>query len=331
MFSLNAAHRADPSRTGLLRRAFMADMAKRIAALVDDIEGLSIFQQPSVTANALGERWRFATDAAKLESFKAWFQDRVQRRLLSPVGGRNKEPWSSKYVASAYKKGLLRAYADLRRGTLMGGDFYEGGQEEFLRSSFGSPEAAGKLKLLNTRTYTYLKGLSEELQTTVGRVLADGLADGHHPKRIARDLTEQVKTIGRTRARTIARTEVIHAHSEGQLDAFEDLGLSEVELMVEWSTSGNGNVCEKCQPLQGIVLTTKDARGLIPRHPNCACAFVPALSEYKQTGQVWDRRRVSARISQSAKAEHPKAKTAAEARRRSLWPGADVRPKGAKK
>jgi DNA topoisomerase-1 len=63
----------------------------------------------------------------------------------------------------------------------------------------------------------------------------------------------------------------------------ENLGVEKVGVAVEWSVSGLGETalgnpspCPVCAPLEGIVMRLSEAHGLIPRHPNCMCTFVPA-------------------------------------------------------
>lgn len=68
----------------------------------------------------------------------------------------------------------------------------------------------------------------------------------------------------------------IRAHAEGQLDSFKTLGVEEVGVAVEWATANDDKVCPKCQSLEGIVLKIDEARGLLPRHPGCRCAWIPA-------------------------------------------------------
>ncbi len=55
----------------------------------------------------------------------------------------------------------------------------------------------------------------------------------------------------------------------------ERLGVTKVGVMVEWNVSGVAT-CELCADMAGAVMTTQESRGMIPRHPNCACAFIPA-------------------------------------------------------
>lgn len=395
--------RVDPTRTTMLRKAFMADMARRFRALrgavwelvyTEDAFGLradakaarsgssGMAESPTLrifaaqgiynaaeqvigpqtrekgtfphtapfTANA--ERFRFKTDADKVDAYRGWLKQQVDDKILSVgPGGDTEKPWTEPYISSAYKKGVLRAYTDKHVGTAATETlpFVEGGQKAFLDMSFNAPVGQNKLKLLSTRAFTELKGITAAMDQQMSRVLADGLANGHGAEVIARALNKEVDGIERKRARVIARTEVIRAHNEGQLDAFEAMNVEGVGVMAEWSTAHDGKVCPTCAPLEGVVLTIKEARGLLPRHPNCRCAWLPAgvgeheggttkttwagpeqgleppgtLPTGKTTGQVWHKDDVAARILDSIKAEYPKL-AAKEARAASRWAGADV-------
>jgi SPP1 gp7 family putative phage head morphogenesis protein len=88
-----------------------------------------------------------------------------------------------------------------------------------------------------------------------------------------------VKSISVRRAGALARVEVIRAHANAQLDAFELLGIKKVGLKAEWHTAGDEKVCPKCKPLEGAVFTIAQARGLIPRHVNCRCCWLPIIKQ----------------------------------------------------
>ena len=92
-------------------------------------------------------------------------------------------------------------------------------------------------------------------------------------------MTKNIEGLTRTRAIVIARTEVIAAHAEGQLDSYERLGIQEVQVQAEWMTAGDNRVCPECETLEGATLTVTEARGLIPRHPQCRCAWVPVTGK----------------------------------------------------
>ena len=71
-------------------------------------------------------------------------------------------------------------------------------------------------------------------------------------------------------------------------------------------------------------MTVKEARGLIPRHPNCRCAWIPADKQRKEKGQLWGKASKKA-IRDSIQAEAPTGKrvkrTPKAVFRRSVWLG----------
>lgn len=332
--------RRDPSRTNGLQRRFLAEVARRWRELQRDLRELIVeedalgLREPTplsglptarqLVTHAQPQRWRFLTSDKKVEAFRGWLDERIQTRLLSAATGEN--AWTAKYVFSAYKQGLLRAYTDSQRNLAASGaaiDFLRGGRDQFLRSSFFAPEAVSKIKLLATRTFESLRGVTATMSAQMARALADGLANGKGVLAVGKSLADMVDGIPLSRARTIARTEIMHSHSEGQLDSFEELGVDGLNVMAEWSTAGDDRVCPLCQPLEGVVMTVKEARGIIPRHPNCRCTWIPADVGEKTDGQKRTRSRVASAISRSVKRETGK-KTDAAARDASRWAGADV-------
>ncbi len=225
-----------------------------------------------ITTNA---DWKNSEPSVKVKSFQAWLEQQ-QKELLT--GAAEEQMWSN-YVAEGFKRGAGRAFDDVKPATKLAGkkgmDFYKGTREEFLRSSFGQPEAIEKVKLLAGRSFDELEGVTADMSLKMSRTLTDGLVQGKNPREVASDLVK-VLDISDTRAEVIARTEIIRAHAEGQLTAMENLGVTEVGVAVEWSTAGDDRVCEECEPLEGVVMKIEEARGMLPRHPNCRCAWIPA-------------------------------------------------------
>lgn len=233
----------------------------------------------------MNTRWRFSTSPEKLKEFQKWLRE----QFGSQVAGKNQKDLWQKFIEEGFRKGSGRSFDDVRQSRLRSerpelftsarqgsvGDFYQGSRDEFLRSSFARPETIEKVQLLAERVYSDLDGITEEMGARMSRTLAEGLTRGQHPNEIARALADEVD-IGRGRAETIARTEIIRAHAEGQLDSFKTLGVEEVGVAVEWATANDDKVCPKCQSLEGVVLKIDEARGLLPRHPGCRCAWIPA-------------------------------------------------------
>lgn len=283
------------------------------------------------------QRWKFRTTDAKLAEFRKWLavQLKLQGLLFKHIKGREND-WWERYIREVYRKGQGRAFDEVMRKTKGDRskeklDWYDGNREQFVRSSFGRPASVEKVKALASRNFGDLRGMTRDMQTRLGRTLVDGLINGRHPREIARDLEKQLK-ISRARAETIARTEIVRSLNEGQLDSLETLGVTQIGVAVEWSTSGLGETakgnpspCEVCAPLQGVVLSIEEARQApLPRHPNCTCSWIPANVGEDQEEQVKSHRAIERALERSVEAEGGKKKT--------RWAGADaeiekVRPK----
>lgn len=325
--------RLDPTRTTMIRKAFAREMRVRFKALrqvirelvlTDDVFGLQ--DAPYIFNAAPRQAWKFKTSDDKLRSFNRWFKSQVDQKVLST--DYKGKPWLAKYVESSYRKGLVRAYIDSKRKEEMdkAPAYIQGSRAQFLSTSFAAPERVSKVQLLSTRTFEELNGVSAAMGQKISRILAGGIANGLGVQKLARQMDDAISSMTRTRAEMIARTEIIHAHAEGQLDAFEDLGVAEVGVMSEWSTAGDELVCPLCEELEGTVFTVEEARGLIPRHPNCRCTWIPAnVGEGKEKGRATTAAAKERRIDRSIQQERPNTDLD-EARDKSTWAGKDVDP-----
>lgn len=274
--------RLDPTRTVTLRRAFASKLKQKFARLRYEIVKLVVEEdafglRPAAKNPLVGNtRWRFQSDPEKVKAFQEWLRAQIAARLRSQS---EQELWK-RYVEAGFRKGAARAFDDAKRVERLKAareeklDFYAGSKEQFLRDSFHRPVAIEKVQLLAGRSFDDLENVTTDMSTRLTRSLMDGLVRGQSPRDIAHVLAEDVN-ISSSRASTIARTEIVRAHAEGQLTALENLGVEEVGVAVEWSTAGDDAVCRLCQPLEGVVLRIDEARGMLPRHPNCRCAWIP--------------------------------------------------------
>ena len=302
--------RMDPTRTATLRRKAEQAMAGRIRRLqakvrylllVEDVFGMLRRNQLIVTTVENTElvgnvAWRFHTDAEKVKQFQQWFASQVEMDLLDRGV---EDAYYQKFAEAGYKKGAGRAFSDVRKSALYDQeglrDFYAGSKAEFLRSAFANPVAIDKIKQLTGRIFTELKSVDSAMAASMTRTLADGMARGSGIREITREMTKSIDTIGRVRAQRIARTEIVRAHAEGQLDAMEKLGVQKLGVMVEWSAAGDDRVCPACQELDGVVITLKEARGILPRHPNCLVGNMRICTpdlvnvmRVEYTGEIYD-------------------------------------------
>lgn len=287
----NKLRRIDPTRTTSIRRAFIKDVRRRFNKLSIEIKKAIIEldvlnlkkdeeekQRLKLNLNLAEKQYKFATSREKIELFMEWLNEMewaniLETRRIPALRGRGNRAWFDTYIQSAYRKGIGKAYAELKR---LGVNGYEKGVEEGVNVAFNRPFHVDRLGILYTRAFNQLKGIDDEMDKHISGVLAEGLAKGLNPVEMADNIVERVDNIGITRATTLARTEVIRAHAEANLNEFEAAGLEGVNLQAEWLTAGDNNVCHLC--LKGEKknpYTLKEARGVIPRHPNCRCTWVP--------------------------------------------------------
>lgn len=317
--------RSDPSRTATLRRLFETEVRKRFNRVAKQVQELLVVDDVFGLTMAHNTRWMFQSKPQQVASFLKWLQKTLQAEVLAGKenGLDTEAAYWKKFVEDAYMKGQGRAFDDVRKpANQKDMNWYNGTKDEFLRSSFGRPMSIEKVQLMAGRVFTDLQGVTGAMATVMSRELTEGFARGDSPHAMARRLKDELG-MGSNRASTIARTEVIRAHAEGQLDALGRLGVEAVGVMVEWDTAGDGRVCRLCQALQGVVLTIKEARGMIPRHPNCRCAHLPANVGEPTKEQVRRKAAISDAITESLKAEKPKKRTLAEQRTRTRWIGSD--------
>lgn len=275
-----AARKTDPTQTLTLRKKFERDLDKRfnqlkrliVATLVtNDALGLK-----TNTEAAPSRAFAFGSSAQKTDGFMAWLRQQQDDLIFEVSQGTRRTVsgnhlWTDVYIDTAYQRGLASAASRLQGVGVSVSD-------NWLSSAFFRPVHADSIGLIYSRTYSDLRGITEAMDSQISRALAQGLAEGRASDSIARDLVDRVDKIGKARARVLARTEIVNAVSEASLNSYEEAGLEGVGLEAEFSTSGDEAVCAKCEALAAAgPYTIQQARGLIPAHPSCRCAWLPIV------------------------------------------------------
>lgn len=273
--TINGAHRYDPTRTTTLRRQFEQELSgrfRRLAKLIRDEVG----RGDGFGLKANDGRFDFPRTDQKVAAFMDWLQGQVNAGILEvrqgeSLGRAGNRHWTNTYIRSAYQKGLAQSASRMRA---------EGAQvaPAWVAAAFTRPFHVDRVGLVFTRTFNDLKGITDEMDKQIGRVLADGLSQGKGPMDIARAMTDRVEKIGITRARMLARTEVIRSHADASLNVYEEAQADGVLIEAEFATARDAQVCQECQDAADSgPYTLEQARGMIPLHPNCRCAFIPVL------------------------------------------------------
>lgn len=287
---LHLVHNADPTKSKTLRKKYSADCYKRFRKLKGAVNKLIIKHDAlELTSKVLGNIkdvdnnevgiknfLDFKDDVEKVQQFMDWLEKAEDLGILEvferegrSVVSRNE--WQNKYIKAGYIKGIKHADAAMRKLGL------EVPDDEDMGLTLAKPIHADKLGLLYVRNFRQLSGITAEMDKQISVILAESIANGLGPYEVARKINDRIDKIGITRARTLARTEIIRAHAEATLNRFEEYGIKEIVAKTEFSTAGDNKVCEICASLEGRTFTIAEARGLIPRHPNCRCCWLPFI------------------------------------------------------
>lgn len=189
------------------------------------------------------------------------------------------ESYWSRYTREAYRKGAEQAWSLANKSIPK--DEFGILKKDFMRRM--EQEISQEGDALGRRVFAEMEGVAQNVSTRVARAISDGRTKGYSRRKI-QEMVKEAIGYGRAAANRVVHTEITRAFANGQLSAFEDLGLDYLEIEVEWIGSGLGTTpkgnpspCPKCSKYVGRRFTLKKAMGLIPFHPFCMCRFVPVF------------------------------------------------------
>jgi SPP1 gp7 family putative phage head morphogenesis protein len=278
----------DPTNTAQIRRSLLKEVRRRFETVRGNIRELVGYdrdafglRQDAMLVDAEDVE-QFATRSTKVRKFTQWLREQLRDNVLEPVSRRevkNGEHWTATYIRAAANRGWKNGAGRLQAQGL-------GVASDGVADVMNVPVARRQLRQLYTRAYEELESITAEAAPQVRDTLTKGLAEGKNPKELARVLTKEVRGIQRHRAETLARSEIIHSHTQETLTRYEQAG----ETVVghgEWATSGLKNVCPFCRRLGGESFTIDEMRDTLvefrgkvyrlapPSHPNGVCTVLP--------------------------------------------------------
>lgn len=268
----------DPSLTLTLRNQLTSKFAgkfRRISAaarskIVED----NFFQ--GIRTN----QYSYPSSASKISEFMDYIQSMIDAEIFERVivfDNINSpyQLWANTYIQTAYKKGLQKSHQDL---SLMGFGQYLPEASVAAATYLSMPVHIDALNTLYIRMYEGLKGITSEMSAQISFVLTQGIAEGRSPLELARAIANRIDKIGITRAKRLARTEIVRAYNTASLNNYELLNnqISE-DLMVQWYTALDERVRSKHRAWHGDILTIQQAKERIGA-PNCRCAVLPYVA-----------------------------------------------------
>ena len=267
--------RQDPTRTTMIRRAYENDLVRRFkkvkSAIIREVTPYNF--GPTVNT----PKFAFTRSDDKVAAFMKWLDEQVRDDILEvmdgvPVTRAAQNAWQNKYVLSSYQRGIAMSARAMKAASIRV-------EDSWVEGAMMRPIHADRIGLIYTRAYSDLRGITDAMDKQISRSLANGIAQGWSMYDIAEELADRVDKIGITRARVLARTEVISAHADATLNTYEEAGVVGVSVLSEFATAQDNRVCPQCEELEGKEYTMQEARGVIPVHPNCRCAWLPVVKD----------------------------------------------------
>jgi SPP1 gp7 family putative phage head morphogenesis protein len=238
--------------------------------------------------------YRFQSRRENIGAFLRWLGGVVADEVLEPVGRRAQERgdhWTAPLLRASFAQGWKQARHRLRQAGVAVGP--EPPDDELIQRIV--PREA--LEEIYTRAYRNLQSVTSQVARPTREVLAQSLAEGVNPREAARRLTDEIESIQKDRAETLARTETVHAYTEATISRYERAGVDKVRHG-EWSDSSDSRVCPICESLDGREIPMTGIRDATftfepdddqpdhlageykmtpPAHPNGRCVLLPVI------------------------------------------------------
>lgn len=320
----------DPSSTITLRNAFVADLARRYAALkkviVESVVDEDIFQlgNSSIISRNLEpanpNTFASLTPAERIAAFDSWLDQQetagILQRVPGPMG--TERAWSDQYITSSYQSGLRRSMRDLEAkgisvpATTLPGAGGVGGV-------FLTPFHQSRVQVLFEETFLGLDNVTIAMNTQIRRVLAEGIAEGIGPEEMARRINGRVDKIGLTRSKMIARTEIVKTYNTAQTFEFQRIeNIIGEEIFVQWQTAEDERVRSSHRARNQKIYTKEEYLTLIGE-PNCRCTGLPYVASVDGEAELTSAAETRAtEAAQAAKDKEEAAKRREERERRRI-------------
>lgn len=159
----------------------------------------------------VNRQYFFDIDSAQIESMQSELSAYIDSQLEIRAG---QDSWFfSDYVKEAYERGIRVEYANL---AFQSSDYasrplgYRMLQDSYKR----------RIELVRYRVFEEMQGLSSTIKKDMSLILSDALANGYGIEETAKKISDQAG-IEQSRAKRIARTEVLTAYRRARLDEAE--------------------------------------------------------------------------------------------------------------
>lgn len=120
--------------------------------------------------------------------------------------------------------------------------------------------------IIRNTTGELIVNVGDDIKAGVRGIVSRGYRNGKlNHKRVADEISSELDSINKKRARTIARTEIKRAQTTSNYTVALERGANAYRYKC------GAKPCDICKPDKGKVFPITDLEHLPPRHPNCMC------------------------------------------------------------
>lgn len=266
----------NPTKTRGIEKAWNRDINKRFSefrkSVVNEVRALN-----QLVVN------EFDANPDQLRAYMLFFQRELDNLIVGD--------WQEIYQQRSYQVAIDRSVQELRRQGVSVAAQAGAGLEAIelaaltqaftqVSASIFNPVHQEALSFLFTRSFEALSGLSQEMARTVRIILFNGAQQGIGINELARQINDRID-VGRSRARTIARTETNQAFQRGTINQANIASeVLDEDVMLRWLTVRDNKVRHLHAGWHGKVFTRENAFKNINISPwNCRCGLAPVIEE----------------------------------------------------
>ena len=268
--------KTDPTKTLTLRNRTSRTIDARFNRVKRAVR--SAFNVGGLVTNtrmAQDGEFEFLSSREKIPAFESFLQEQIDSEILrlSPLTPQEiafENHWLTSSVSEGYRRGAVKSRLAAERNIPQ-----LNALPDF--NPFANPNHVERGEIIFRQVYSDLVGVTEAMSKQMSRTLAQGIIQGATPRKVAANMSARIDKIGKTRAKLIARTEIIHAHNLAAIQEASNLSAETgVEIKMEWNASLDDRVRHTHEERHGKLF---DAQAVIPLlgEPNCRCSVIPSF------------------------------------------------------
>jgi SPP1 gp7 family putative phage head morphogenesis protein len=258
----------DPTKTLMIRNRASKEIDRRFSKIRKFVRDSINIGKLVVNVSIVDpDKYVYMRDQDKIPEFNRELQKLIDQEILGLTDGtiNNENYWLNVHIGQAYDKGArkVRIAAERAIVNLAKLPFY---------SPFINPAHVERAELIYTRVFNDMKNVTDVMRGQMSRVLAEGMLRGENPKKVAKAMINRVDAIGITRAKLIARTEIVESHNQASIKEAELLeNETGVEIKMQWLTSIDGRERASHRSRHLVIYSRDEALSKLGE-PNCRCS-----------------------------------------------------------